>query len=134
MSTFLSDIIGGVFEGVLSDLGFTTSSTYTSVTSTYDPATSETTNTASATATITPVYYSAKDSMERLASLIRQQEDETIEGIAPQLSAVVPFSQLNAANITPKTNDTITRGSTVYTVASIEVDPAQAAYLFGLRE
>jgi hypothetical protein len=134
MSTFLSDIIEDVFEGALTELGFTSGSTYTSVTSTYDPATSETTNAATATATVTPVYYSAKDSLARLASLIRQEEDETVEGVAPQLKAVLPVLQLEVESITPKVNDTLTRGTTLYNIEAVAVDPAQAAYVFTLRE
>jgi hypothetical protein len=107
------------------------SATYISISSTYNPATSETTETRTSVTARGTVFYSKKDSLSLYSRLAARGSVDLVEANLPSFSAVVPGVQL--AGVTPKNNDILKRGSTEYTIERISIDPVGAAYIFGLR-
>ncbi len=125
----IQKLVNNALTKQLGDLAET--ATFISIASVYDHTDSDTTETRTSTTVQGVVFYEKKDSLALYARLAARGSVDTVESNLPQLTAVVAGVQLSG--VTPKVNDVLKRGSTEYTIEKVTIDPAGAAYIFGLR-
>lgn len=122
-------------QGITKSLGdISEDATYASLDKIYGEDGSVSDNSDPVEVEIKAVFTQSKNKLSALADLLASRVDaDYTQSDVPTLKALVAGKQLSDASVTPKVNDTITRGDDVYTISEIEVDPVGAAYKFTLR-